>query len=394
MNPNERPDYSGRTPIQKPSKNIQLPDHLRAPNKPVQQQLPIIPPDPQPEPQPDPVTEEAMRIYYARQREDEEKQKRGGNLFKGQSVRKWMLDAKRIAAPNLLFDEFWWEHECCILFADTNLGKSALAVQIADSISRGVPIPGFKMTAMAQKVLYFDFELSAKQFQMRYTENYENEYAFSENFIRAEINPDDDHTQWGYTNFETYMYDQIAAYIEAEQIRVVIIDNLTALRSDNERARDAYPLMKMLNSLKKLNKGTSVLVISHTPKRDSTQPLDENSLQGSKQFSNLCDSMFAIGKNHRDPRTVYIKQCKGRNGQKKYMEDNVCLCQLVKHTNFLGFEFMDYARECDLLKPMGDKEYGQKQAAAKDLHAQGLSQREIAKTLGLSLGAVNKYLNK
>lgn len=390
MTYDQRPGISGHTPVQKPSKNIQLPQHLRAPVKPVQQQLPTIPPDPQPIVH-DTVTEEALRIYYAQQREDEEKV-RTGNLIKGQSARRWMIDARRIPAPNLLFDEFWYENECCILFADTNLGKSALAVQIADSISRGVPIPGFKLTAMAQKVLYFDFELSAKQFQMRYTEDYENEYPFSENFIRAEINKDDDHTQWGYKHFETYMYDQIKQYIEATGIRVVIIDNLTALRSDNERARDAYPLMEMLNNLKRIKGGCSVLVISHTPKRDSTRPLDENSLQGSKQFSNLCDAMFAIGKSHRDPRAVYLKQIKGRNGAKKYLEDNVCLCQIVKHSNFLGFEFIDYAREADLLRPMSDKELGSKQAAIKDLHAQGQSQREIARALGLSVGTVNRYL--
>lgn len=230
----ERPDMSGKTPIQKYSKNIQLPDHLRTPMRPVQQQLPILPPDPQPEPVQDPVTDEAMRIYYARQREEEE-QRRKGTLFRVKSPREWMREAALQPAPNLLFDEFWWEHECCILFADTNLGKSVLAVQIADSISRGVPVPGFRMTAMAQRVLYFDFELSAKQFQRRYTEDYENAYPFSENFLRAEIDLTDDHTQWGYTKFETYLYDQIRQHMLYYNARVVIIDNLTALCSDNER---------------------------------------------------------------------------------------------------------------------------------------------------------------
>src|SRR3954470_5244187 len=39
--------------------------------------------------------------------------------------------------PRKLFGKLWFEGEICILFADTNVGKSILAVQIADSISRG-----------------------------------------------------------------------------------------------------------------------------------------------------------------------------------------------------------------------------------------------------------------
>ena len=344
--------------------------------------------DPKPSlPPPDP----GLELYYKQQREEELQRERGA-LFKVHSAREWMLEASRQAAPNSLFDDFWFEKDLCILFADTNLGKSVLAVQIADSISRGVAIPGFRMTAFRQPVLYFDFELTAKQFQMRYTEHYENEYPFTENFFRAEINTDDDYEQWGFKTFEAYLYDQIERYIDHSGIKVVIIDNLTALRSDNERARDAYPIMQMLNAIKK-NKKVSMLVIAHTPKRDNTRPIEENHLQGSKQFSNLCDSIFAIGKSHRDPRIVYLKQVKHRSGVKVYMEDNICLCEIVKPSNFLHFELMGYGRECDHLKQMGDKEMGSKMAAAKDLSAEGKSQREISQALGISVGTVNRYLN-
>ncbi len=48
--------------------------------------------------------------------------------------------------------------ELSCLFADSNvMGKSILAVQIADRIAR------------TDNVLYLDFELSEKQFQLRYT---------------------------------------------------------------------------------------------------------------------------------------------------------------------------------------------------------------------------------
>jgi RecA-family ATPase len=85
-------------------------------------------------------------------------------LFTTQSANSWIEQAKSRPIPKMLFSEFWYEREVCILFSDTNLGKSILAVQIANSISKGIPINGFKLEASKQSVLYFDFELTEKQF--------------------------------------------------------------------------------------------------------------------------------------------------------------------------------------------------------------------------------------
>lgn len=100
----------------------------------------------------------------------------------------WVNDAKIRPIPNMLFSEFWYENEVCILFADTNLGKSILAVQIADSISKGIKIAGFKLESQPKKVLYLDFELSDKQFENRCSQEYKNHYIFNSNFLRAELN--------------------------------------------------------------------------------------------------------------------------------------------------------------------------------------------------------------
>ena len=57
----------------------------------------------------------------------------------------WIEEAKLRPIPKMLFAEFWCEREVSVLFADTNVGKSILAVQIADSISSGHCIEGFKL---------------------------------------------------------------------------------------------------------------------------------------------------------------------------------------------------------------------------------------------------------
>ena len=66
-----------------------------------------------------------------------------------------ILEASLLPMPRALWDSFWYEGELSCLFADSNVGKSILAVQIADRIAR------------TDNVLYLDFELSEKQFQLR-----------------------------------------------------------------------------------------------------------------------------------------------------------------------------------------------------------------------------------
>ena len=57
-------------------------------------------------------------------------------LLKVQPASVWLQEASERPVPQMLFSEFWFEGELCMLFADTNLGKSILAVQLGDSISR------------------------------------------------------------------------------------------------------------------------------------------------------------------------------------------------------------------------------------------------------------------
>jgi RecA-family ATPase len=63
--------------------------------------------------------------------------KESKGLFTVKTASRWIEQAKTRPIPQMLFSEFWFEGELCILFADTNLGKSILAVQIGNSISKG-----------------------------------------------------------------------------------------------------------------------------------------------------------------------------------------------------------------------------------------------------------------
>lgn len=318
------------------------------------------------------------------------------NLFKIQTANRWMEDAKLRPVPKMLFGEFWFEGELCILFADTNVGKSILAVQIADAISKGKQIEGIRIEAGKQKVIYFDFELSDKQFEARYsqksaTEDYfSNHYQFDENFIRAEIDPNAD-VEHGFASFEDYLNNSLSYTIADTGAKILIIDNLTYLKTETEKAKDALPLMKHLKALKsKFN--LSILALAHTPKRDHSKEIGRNDLQGSKMLINFCDSSFAIGESSKENDLRYLKQIKERNVQKKYGKDNVILCQIEKPDNFLHFELSGFARETEHLKTFTEKDRKDLIERAKQLSLIGESQRDIARELGIAAGTVNKYL--
>ena len=312
-------------------------------------------------------------------------------LFLVKTAGRWMEEANKRPIPKVLFGEFWFEGEVCILFADTNLGKSILAVQIANSISKGEAVRGFKLEAARQPVLYFDFELSDKQFENRYSLAYEKHYSFSENFIRVEINPDSAIPD-GQT-FEDYLNYSLELSIIDTGAKVLIIDNVTYLKNETERAKDALPLMKHLKALKK-KYGLSILALAHTPKRDLSKPVTRNDLQGSKMLMNFCDSSFAIGESGSDKSIRYIKQIKARNCEIVYDTENVCICNIEKPYNFLKFELLNFGSEREHLKQLSKEDKEDIIEKAKELSQQGKSQRQIASELGISLGAANKYLKQ
>jgi RecA-family ATPase len=321
----------------------------------------------------------------------ENHQRLDNGFFIAKTANEWIELAKTSPKPKMLFGEFWYEGELGILFADTNLGKSILAVEIGNSISRGEIIKGFASEAKKQLVLYFDFELSCKQFENRYSKEFEQHYNFDDNFIRIEINPNSEIPN--NQTIESFIEYSLEKSVKDIGAKILIIDNITYLKNETEKAKDALPLMKFLKALKS-KYGLSILALAHTPKRDLSKPITRNDLSGSKMLMNFCDSCFSIGESQKDKNIRYIKQIKVRQSEFKFDSENVCVCEIHKPHNFLSFEFHSYGIEREHLKEVTEKDIEQKISEVLELKNQGVSNTEIANKYGVTEGAVRKWLKK
>jgi len=315
----------------------------------------------------------------------------GKNLFTVHTANQWMAMEKNTVEACMLFGELWYQGELCIMFADTNVGKSALAVQIGCSLAAHTQIAPFGFNAPHCNVVYIDFELSARQFQGRYTHN-DVRYTFPKGFYRAEFKPAA-FLPPEFNTFNDYMNAAIAHVVAHTNADVLIIDNITSLRSGTERASEALSLMQCLKALKTQH-GISILVLAHTPKRNPAKPITRNDLQGSKMLINFADSAFAIGESYLKPGLRYLKQIKQRQYRQLYGADNVCLFRLVKPANFLKFEFEGYAAERDHLYCATPADKVRAETRVHELAATGLSQRQIGFKLGIALGRVNRILRE
>ena len=281
--------------------------------------------------------------------------------------------------PKALFNEFWSEGELACLFADSNVGKSTLSVQIADHITR----------RLGKKVHYYDFELSEKQFQMRYTdEQTDLSYTFSDLLTIARF----DHSA-GLADENGDVIDIIERAAKEDECDVIIIDNISVLNNQLESGEAAGRLMARLMELKH-SMNLSVLVIAHTPKRDLSQPITQNDLAGSKRLFNFFDSVFAMGKSATDSDIRYLKQIKARNGRIIYDTPSVLMGEIVKEDAMLKFVERTTVNEYSLLKAADESSQSVKQQRIVSLRGQGKSYAEIASELGISKATVSRALSK
>lgn len=294
------------------------------------------------------------------------------------TANKSVEDTLKMPDPVDLYYGLLNEGEVACLFADSNAGKSIFAVQMGDYISR------------YRKVIYVDCELSEKQFQLRYT-NKELAYRhmFSDNFYRAEIDP----ALIGVQNYEESIIKDIEAAALQTDSKIVIIDNLTYLCNSSEKGDVAGLFMMKLLALKKKHSLT-LLIISHTPKRNLSNPITQNDLAGSKKLYNFFDNVFAIGQSAKDKRIKFVKQVKVRASEYIYDSNNVIIYEITSEGGYVHFLHKGYGKESEHLREKSDDDDLQNHSNIMTLHKDGKSVREIADLVNLSKTSVHRIISQ
>lgn len=139
----------------------------------------------------------------------------------------------------------------------------------------------------AQPVVFFDLELTRKQFQGRYCERdlnnskvpWTNDYVFHDNFHRAQFNS----AFFKQKNVDRVeaVYNGIVKNIKETGAKIIFIDNISWLSTRGlEASKDAGELMSRLDDLKK-DQELAIIIMAHTPKRSKFSPMQMNDLAGS-----------------------------------------------------------------------------------------------------------------
>lgn len=230
-----------------------------------------------------------------------------------------------------IFGRYIHEGELCVLFGDSNAGKSILANDIAFFVSGG----GHEWEGMESPnipSLYIDMEMSGAQFARRYAsaEDY-----IPEMYSRAEINTNSTDDKWNYIRSKI-----ITMQGQPNPPKFIIIDNVTNGFGSIFSAKRMLALITEIKNLKERFKLT-VLLIAHCPKRNKKKPISDNDLGGSKMILNFVDSAFAVGTSLQGENVRYVKQIKCRECSK----DEEVMTVRIKGEPYLSMQYVDKTEE-------------------------------------------------
>jgi len=295
------------------------------------------------------------------------------NFFNIMKVRETLEKNQNLTEIRELFGNFWSSGEISILAGDTGVGKSVLAVQIADAITHRTSSFLNETITHHARVLYFDFELTDKQFSKRY-----KDHAFSDSLYRVTINP----LYFGDVEFN---FSYIREVIDETNIRIIILDNITALTMNN--LEDSKCANLVMAELKKLSlTGISILVLGHIPKVKKNIPITVDHLAGSKRLAYFADNVFFLCRSSEGMDFRYIKQVKCRNAKER---ENIILVKIIDNKG-PAFDFVRHDTERNHLAI--DTIDNEMVEMILELKKEGNSLRDIAETTGISKSSVHRIL--
>lgn len=298
-----------------------------------------------------------------------------------------LSEAKKLPPLRSILPDFIFEGDLSIEYGGPNAGKTVLVTQIDEMVASGKLIGGFESEVQGT-VLHLDMEMDARKLAKRY-ETETGVYQFNKNIIRMYPNRD-------YVGrFKARdIIEQAIDIMREYDSRVLVVDNFSAMGTDHEKSTEALELMRIFRQVTIAVNGT-VIVAAHTPKRSGNETLQLKDLAGSAVIGNFADSVIGIGQDARHPNRRYLKGFKNRDAEKKYCGPKVLECEIKKADNGLVyFERIGSAFESDMIISDQQAEKLRRDEDILQLKSEGLSLREIAKKMDVSLGTVQYAIKK
>ena len=231
--------------------------------------------------------------------------------------------------------------DLALFLAPKKTGKTVIAYQMADAISRGVGVFGGLLDNVcgAKRTMYVDMEMNLSDFKNRYINLQSMKgYEFSDNLIIKMVNPEN-------FNFEQdEMLKGIEKMIITEKPEVLFIDNLTALMKSISDADSALHAVKTF-LMWKFKYNVSICIMCHTPKSLGNLPLVSDNILGSGIFLNLCTSVFGIRRSFTEKGIIYMKHLDTRNTEINFDTDNVIQMRIEKVDCFTQMVYEGQGRE-------------------------------------------------
>lgn len=251
-------------------------------------------------------------------------------IVKIQSGKDLLNSFSKEDTPREVFGKYIHEGELCVLFGDSNAGKSILANDIAFFVSGG----GHEWPDMESPnlpSLYIDMEMTGKQFAARY--HNASEY-ITNLYSRAEVGMTTN-DKWSYIKSQIILMQK-----QNNAPKFIVLDNITnGFGSIFSKTR----MLELISDMKSMKErfGLTILLIAHCPKRNKKKPITDNDLGGTKMIMNFVDSAFAVGTSIQDESIRYVKQIKTRVGGKS---DKVWTVR-IKSEPYLSFSYVDTTDE-------------------------------------------------
>lgn len=296
--------------------------------------------------------------------------------------------------PKTLWNGMFVEGTLCDLFGKTGVNKSTVAFQLlfeyaADHPTVNMAYCNLEMSERSQALRFYD--LDKQQIAQVVEQHGSHIYSFSIGRDFADL---------------PAKLQEIERLANEYEFEIIIIDPLTLLDPMIERGENAQQLMDMLKDMHErlnLKRTTTMINISHTPKRDSSLPIDQDSMGGSKRLANTFDEMVAINTSVKGDNIRYFKQVKCRDMEITYGERNVLVGTIEKvdgmlqfvtdgHTEPESVHLVSSARQVEPQKVLAvQQQYAT--LIAQQQQGRDACVKKVAQNNGISPTTVRKYLS-